>query len=284
LIQVRDPFQAFIQLLHLFHPISLPSSGIHPTACIAQGVTLGKEVSIGPYVVIEAGSSLGDNCVIKSHVSIGQNVVIGKASVLHPHVTIYDNCVIGANVTIHASTVVGSDGFGYFYAKGQHQKIPHVGNVVIHDEVEIGANTAIDRATLGATIIGEGTKIDNLVQIAHSVKIGKHNLLCAFVGIAGSSTSGDKVTFAADVGVGDHAVIEEGVTLAARAGVASKKRLLKGNVYFGNPARPIAKGLEQELSISCIPAVRKNQQALRQQVTQLEKRLEKLENTSQGQT
>jgi len=178
-IQVADPFKTFMHLLQHFYPLIQPEPGVHPTAVIAPDVTLGQNVSIGAYVVIEAGSRIGDNSVIKSHVHIGHHVKIGNNTCIHAHVTIYDYSHIGNHVAIHASSVIGSDGFGYTPENGQHVKIPHVGRVVIEDHVEIGASTIIDRATIGETLIGEGTKVDNLVQIAHSVKLGKHNILCA---------------------------------------------------------------------------------------------------------
>lgn len=276
-IQVKHPLQSFIQLLHFFYPPHMPKPGVHPTAVIAEDVVLGKNASIGPYVVIEDGSSIGDNCIIKSHVHIGTHVSIGSDSVLHPQVTVYAKSIIGARVIIHASSVIGSDGFGYSFINGQHLKIPHVGCVIIEDDVEIGANTVIDRATLGATQIGKGSKIDNLVQIAHSVKLGQHNILCAFTGIAGSSVSGDHVIFAANVGVSDHVTIDEGVILAARAGVPPKKHLLKGNIYLGNPARPKEKALTQELAMTRIPIMRKNMRNLSEKVNQLQRRIDELE-------
>lgn len=281
-IQVANPFIAFIKLLSHFYPARKPENGIHPTAVIAEQVTIGKNVSVGPHVVIESGSSIGDNCIIKSHVHIGHDVLIGTHTTIHPHVTIYDNCKIGSQVCIHASTVIGSDGFGYTLENGQHLKVPHVGHVVIEDNVEIGANTVIDRATLGATVIGEGTKIDNLVQIAHSVKLGKHNILCAFTGIAGSTTSGNHVIFAADVGVSDHVRIDDGVILGARAGVPSRKHLKQGNIYLGNPARPKDKAIEQELATTRIPLMRKNLKSLNEKVTQLAERLEVIDSGAQS--
>lgn len=276
-IQVSHPFKAFIRLLQHFYPPHPPTRTIHPTAVIAEDVVLGQHIAVGPYVVIESGSRIGDHCVIKSHVHIGHDVVIGNHTTLHPHVTVYDHCQIGSHVSIHASTVVGSDGFGYAFDDGQHLKVPHVGHVIISDEVEIGANTVIDRATLGATTIGKGTKIDNLVQIAHSVKLGAHNILCAFTGIAGSTTSGNHVIFAANVGVSDHVKIDDGVVLGARAGVPPKKHLLQGNVYLGNPARPKEKAIEHEFSTNRIPAMRKNLKVLSEKVAQLSERLEQLE-------
>lgn len=269
LIQVEKPFQAFITLLKHYYPSPAPIPGIHPTAIIAPDVKLGKKVSIGAYVVIEAGSSIGDHSVIKNHVHIGHHVKIDTQTTLHPHVTIYDYSKIGSRVTIHASTVVGSDGFGYTLENGQHQKIPHVGRVVIEDDVEIGASTIIDRATIGDTVIGKGTKIDNLVQIAHSVKLGQHNILCGLSGIAGSTHTGNYVVFAAGVGVSDHVRIDDEVILGARAGVPPKKHLKKGLIYLGAPARPREKAIEHEMSTTRIPLMRKQLKRLSEQVAEL---------------
>lgn len=274
IVQVAHPFKAFIKLLNHYFPQPKPTPGIHPTAVIADDVVVGQNVSIGAYVVVESGSVLHDHCILKSHVHIGRQVTIGQHTMIHPHVTVYDHSQIGQYVCIHASSVIGSDGFGYLFEGGQHMKVPHIGRVIIEDHVEIGANTVIDRATLGATLIGEGTKIDNLVQIAHSVKLGRHNILCAFTGIAGSSTSGNHVIFAANVGVSDHVQIEDGVILGARAGVPSKKVLKQGNIYLGNPARPKDKAIEQELATTRIPLMRKNLKALSEKVNTLWERFE----------
>lgn len=276
MIRVSEPFVAFITLLNYFYPARKINPGIHPTAVIAEDVVLGKDVSIGPYVVIDSGSKIGDGCVIKSHVHIGHDVNVGSNSILHPHVTIYDQCQLGERVIIHASTVIGSDGFGYSFRDGEHLKVPHVGSVLIGNDVEIGANSVVDRATLGATVIGDGTKVDNLVQIAHSVKLGKHNILCAFTGIAGSTTSGDHVIFAANVGVSDHVRIDDGVILGARTGVPPRKHLKQGNVYLGNPARLKDKAIALELSASRIPMMRKTMLELSKKVGQLTERLEQL--------
>lgn len=273
LIQVVNPLKAFIILLKHFYPDTVMKAQISPSAIIADDVIIGKNVFIGPLVVIGEGAKVGDNCVIKSQVHIGNNVEIANDSVLHPHVVIYDNCKIGANVIIHAASVIGSDGFGYTFTAGEHLKIPHVGNVVIEDNVEIGANTVVDRATLGATTIGKGTKIDNFVQIAHSVKLGTNNIVCAFTGIAGSTVSGNNVIFAANVGVSDHVRIDDDVILGARAGVPSRKHLKSGNIYLGNPARPKEKAIAHELSTSRIPIMRKTLRSLSERVKKLEKDL-----------
>lgn len=269
IIQVAHPFKSFIQLLTHFYPPHQPKTGIHHSAVIAEDVVLGEGVSIGPFVCIESGSIIGAHCIIKSHVHIGHHVKLGEQTILYPNVTIYDNTIIGERVMIHAGTVVGSDGFGYTFEQGRHIKVPHFGQVIIENDVEIGANSVIDRATIGGTIIGEGTKIDNLVQVAHSVKLGKHNILCAFTGIAGSSTSGNHVVFAANVGVSDHVTIEDNVVLGARTGVPPKKHLKQGNIYLGNPARPKDKAIEQELAPTRIPFMRKNIQALTERLNKL---------------
>lgn len=276
-IQVAHPLKAFIQLIECFHPAHKPESLIHPTAVVGKNVSLGQNIYLGPYTVIGDNTVIGDHTILKGHVHIGRNVRIGANTILHPHVTVYDNCCLGNDVIIHASSVIGSDGFGYTFVDGEHLKIPHAGYVQIDDNVEIGANTVIDRATLGATHIGAGTKIDNLVQVAHSVRLGKNNILCAFTGIAGSTTSGDNVIFAANVGVSDHVRIDDGVILAARAGVPPNKHLKQGNIYLGNPARPKDKAIEQELSVTRIPFMRKKMMALGEKMTAIENRLAQYE-------
>lgn len=276
-VQVTNPFLSFIKLLSHFHPAPAQQLGVHPSAIISDDVCLGKNIAIGPNVVILSGTEIGDGSIIKSNVHIGHNVKIGANSVIYPSVTIYDHSQIGAKVNIHAGAVIGADGFGYTFNNGEHIKVPHVGHVIIEDNVEIGANTVIDRATIGTTVIGEGSKIDNLVQIAHSVKLGKRNIVCAFTGIAGSSKSGDNVIFAANVGVSDHVTIDDGVILGARAGVPPNKHLKQGNIYLGSPARPKHKAIEQELAATRIPFMRKNMQALSEKVTQLTEQINQLE-------
>ncbi|MCC5792770.1 MAG: UDP-3-O-(3-hydroxymyristoyl)glucosamine N-acyltransferase [Legionellaceae bacterium] len=261
-----QPLVAFMQLIRYFYPPRKAPAGIHPTAVIGENVSLGQGVSVGPYVSIGAGSVIGEGSVLKAHVSIGEAVRIGRHCVLHPQVVVYDDCELGNGVCIHASSVIGSDGFGYVQMDGVQCKMPHAGKVIIGDEVEIGACTTIDRATLGATRIGEGSKIDNQVQIAHSVQLGKHNILCAFTGIAGSTTSGDYVVFAANCGVSDHVKIDDHVILGARSGVPPKKHLRANQVYLGSPARPKAKALETELSLTRLPGMRKRIQKLEESV------------------
>ncbi len=276
IIIFNNPMMAFVELMAVFYPMPEPSKTIHPTAYIADDVELGDGVSIGAYAVIESGTKIGKNTIIHPHVVIGQNCEIANDCEIYSHVTIYPKTVLHTNVIIHAGSVVGSDGFGYKMFNGAHHKIPHVGHVVIGANVEIGANTVIDRATLGTTRIGKGTKIDNLVQIAHSVKLGEHNIVCAFTGIAGSSRSGNHVVFAANVGVSDHVKIDDEVVLGARTGVPPKKHLKKGHTYLGNPARPKEKALEQEFSTTRIPFMRKHIQTLQDKVGKIEEQIQKL--------
>lgn len=271
-----NPLMAFVELMALFYPSPEPKPGIHPSAVVGENVQIGEGVSIGPQVVIEDHCVIAQNVVIHPQVVIRQGCQIGKSCELHSQVCLYPNTILKDRVIIHAGSIIGSDGFGYKMFDGVHHKIPHVGQVIIENDVEIGANTVVDRATLGTTKIGKGSKIDNLVQIAHNVKLGEHNIVCAFTGIAGSSSSGKNVVFAANVGVSDHVKIEDEVILGARTGVPSKKVLKKGLSYLGNPARPKEKAIEQEFSTTRIPFMRKHIQNLQDKVSILESQLEKL--------
>ena len=271
-----SPLLAFAELIEVFYPEQKKPAQIHPTACLGKQVSIGQNVYIGPYAIIEDHSHIGDNSVIHAHVVIQEHSVIGKNCEIHPHVTLYPRTQIKDKVIIHAGTVIGSDGFGYRFINGVHHKVPHVGQVIVEENVEIGANTVIDKATLGSTKIGKGTKIDNLVQIAHSVKIGEHNIICAFTGIAGSTTSGNHVIFAANVGVSDHVKIDDEVVLGARAGVPPRKHLKKGLSYIGNPARPKDKALEQEFSTTRIPYMRKHIQTMKEKIQELEEKIAQL--------
>ncbi len=270
LIVHEYPLMAFAQLIPVFYPDIEVVREIHPSAHIGKRVVLGNNIAIGPFAIIEDDCEIGEGSVIHGHVSIRAQSKLGKNCVVHPHVTIYPHTIIEDQVIIHAGAVIGSDGFGYRFIDGIHHKLPHAGQVHIEANVEIGANTVVDRATLGTTRIGRGTKIDNLVQIAHSVKIGENNIICAFTGIAGSTTSGKNVVFAANVGVSDHVKIDDQVILGARTGVPSKKHLKQGLTYLGNPARPKDKAIEQEFSTTRIPYMRKHIKTLQDRVQALE--------------
>lgn len=271
LIQVESPMLAFMLLLKHFFLSKVHTPGIHSTALVAEDAQIDPTAHIGPYVVIGSKTRIGANTVILANCSVGENVTMGESSCLHPNVVVYDNTIIGHRTVIHAGSVIGSDGFGYRFNEGVHQKIPHVGKVVIEDDVEIGANTVVDRASIGITRVGKGTKIDNLVQIAHSVKVGQHNLICSMTGIAGSTKTGNYVTLAANVGVSDHVTIEDNVILGARTGVPPKKILRKDTIWLGAPARPQQKTIDQLVAQQQLPDLIIKVRELQKRVTQLEK-------------
>lgn len=233
-----ESFQRLIEILQISPTRPSGFTGIHPTAVIHPSVVLGRNLTIGPHVVIDQQTQIGDHTRIGASSFIGTEVQIGQHCLIHPNVTIIDGSQIGNRVILQPGVVVGSPGFGYqINAQGEHIRLPHIGNVVIEDDVEVGANTAIDQAKYGSTRIGKGTKIDNLVQIAHNVQIGKNNIIIGQTGIAGSSSTGKWVVLAGQVGVSDHVTIGDQVTIAARSGVS--KSLPKPGVYSGVPAIPI---------------------------------------------
>lgn len=241
-IRVENPSLAFARLLENFAPAPVRfAPGVHPTAVVSPRAVLGENVSIQPYVVIESGVKLGANTVIGAHGYIGNDAVIGPDCFLAPRVTVGARCLVGARVIIHSGAVLGSDGFGFEFSGGRHVKIPQTGIVQVDDDVEIGANTTIDRARFGRTWIGEGTKIDNLVQIAHNVVVGKHCLIVAQTGISGSTRLGNYVTLAGQVGVVGHIEIGDKVIVGAQGGVT--KSLASAGPYWGVPAEPMKEAL-----------------------------------------
>jgi UDP-3-O-[3-hydroxymyristoyl] glucosamine N-acyltransferase len=239
-IAVRNPKLAFIQAARALHPRLTPSPGIHSSAIVSADASLGEGVSIGPNVVIESGVRIGRETTLSAGVFVGEGSKIGACCRLHPQVTIYPGMRVGNRVILHSGAVIGGDGFGYVLAEGRHQKFPQVGGVVIEDDVEIGCNTTVDRGSLGTTVIGEDTKIDNLVQIAHNVCIGKHCVIAAQTGISGSATIGDYVVIAGQVGIADHVRVESHAVLGAQAGIPTGKIIRRGMVVWGTPARPLA--------------------------------------------
>ncbi len=264
-IWVDDPAASFAVLLPEFTPPEAPRpSGIHPTAVIAPDAEIAPDAAVGAHAVIEAGAKVGARSIIGAGCYIGHWAAVGGDCVLFPHVTLRERCTLANRVTIHPGVVVGADGFGYEFREGRHQKIPQTGIVQIEDDVEIGANTTIDRARFGRTWIRKGTKIDNLVQIGHNVTIGEHCILCAQVGISGSTRIGNYVTLAGKVGVGGHIEIGDGAILAAMTGVA--KNVAPGAVLFGAPPRPIKESKRIYAFINKLP--------------KLFERVEKLEETA----
>lgn len=233
---VDTPYFSFMRLVSYWLSLEhkMQNWSIHPTAIVDPSARFEGEVSIGAYCVIGANVSLGKGVIISESCSVQANTSIGAESVLHPRVCIYPDSVIGKKCILHSGVVIGADGFGYLLLDGIQQKIPQVGNVVIRDDVEIGANSTIDRATLGSTEIGKGTKIDNLVQIGHNCVVGEHSILCAQVGLAGSTIVGDYVYLAGQVGAAGHISIGSKAMVGAQSGIAAS--IPEGGKYFGTPA------------------------------------------------
>jgi len=272
LILVPNPDFAFAKLVGAYGPKPLhPATGIHPTAVIGERVTIGKDARVGAYAVIGDGVVLGDHVVIYPHVVIGGEVTIGNDCVLYANVVIRERCRIGQRVTLQPGAVIGSDGFGYALVDGKHQKIPQVGIVVIEEDVEIGANTAIDRARFGKTRIGAGTKIDNLVQIAHNVEIGNHCLIVAQVGIAGSTHLGHYVTLAGQVGLAGHLTVGDQAMIGGQAGV-SKSVPAKAKMR-GSPAQDFHQALAQEVAVRRLAGTQAQVKQLEARLAELERRL-----------
>ncbi len=273
MIRTENPDAAFSVVASLFYePVSAPVPGMHPTAVVADDVELEEGVSIGPHCVIEAGAVIGKNTVISAQVYVGHQVRIGAESFLYPQVSVRESCVIGDRVIIHNGTVIGSDGFGYSVDdKGVRTKIQQIGIVQIADDVEIGANVTIDRARFGKTFIGRGTKIDNLVQIAHNVTIGQNCVVIAQVALAGSCTLGDRVIIAGHSGVAGHVKVGNDVVIAGKTGVT--KDVADGQYVMGMPAMPAAKYKRMFAAPMLIPRLKKRIAALEQKLNDLSEQI-----------
>lgn len=268
-LKVSNPYLAFAKLLEYFYIKPKRPVGISEDAIVSDKAKVGTDVSIFPFAYVADGASIGDGVVVHPYVFIGENSAIGENCIIYPHATIRENVTIGKRVIIHSGAVIGSDGFGYVFDGGRHHKIPQVGGVIIEDDVEIGANVSIDRATMGNTIIGGGTKIDNLVQIGHNVKIGGNSILCGQVGVAGSSEIGDYVTLGGQVGIADHIKIDSGVMIGAQSGILGG--LSKG-IYSGTPAIPHRDWLKAQAVFARLPELHKKLRELEEKIKDFERR------------
>ena len=265
LIRVENPAFSFIDVIHLFYPKKPPHEEIHKSAVISDNAKIGKNVQIAPHVVIENNVHIGDCVQIGAGAFIGAETSIEKGTVIQPNVNIYHGISIGSNCIIDAGAVIGSDGFGLVSDKNSHHKIPHIGGVIIKDNVWIGPNCCIDRGTFSDTIIGEGTKLDNLIHIAHNVKIGKHCIIAGQGGIAGSSILEDNVTLAGQVGIIGHLTIGRGSTIAAKSAVFQS--LDPNSFVSGMPARPHKNRLRQDVIINQLPDILNRLRRLEQEIS-----------------
>ncbi len=273
LVRVENAYKAFASLLDLYVANKPKKSGISSLAFIHPTATVGADVYVGEYAVVGEGAVIGDRAEVWPQVYVGDRVKVGAGSKLYPGVKVYEDCVIGDRVIVQGGTVIGGDGFGFAPTEdGSFQKIPQIGNVVIEDDVEIGSNSAIDRATMGSTRIRKGAKLDNLIQIAHNVVVGENTVMAAQVGIAGSTKVGSNVMMGGQVGVVGHITIADGVKIGSQSGIPNN--ILKpGITVFGSPAYPGLEGHRIQASVKQLPELRKQVSELARQVKALEERL-----------
>ncbi|MFN0056767.1 MAG: UDP-3-O-(3-hydroxymyristoyl)glucosamine N-acyltransferase [Planctomycetales bacterium] len=274
LVLVDDPLDAFLTILKQFRPPApRPQVGVSPQATIDPTARIGADCNIYPGAFVDAGAVIGDRCDLYPGVFVGRQCRIGDDCIFHPHVVLYSDVVVGNRVVVHASAVLGADGFGYRFREGRFEKIPQLGWVEVQDDCEIGAGTTIDRGMIGPTLIGAGTKLDNLVMIGHNCEIGRHNAFASQVGLAGSVTTGDYVRCGGQAGVADHVHLGRGCTLGAKAG--AHKDVPDGETHVGAPARPELEQLRILMSAVKVPEMRKQLRELEARMEALTQRLDK---------
>ena len=271
-IHAAEPRTAFAQAVRRLHPAPPSEPGIHPSAQVAETAVIGTDVAIGPHASIGQDTRIGARCRVGAGCAIGNRVTIGEDSVLYANVTLYDDVDIGARAILHSGSVIGADGFGFVLAGDHYEKFPQIGRVSIGDDVEIGANSCVDRAALGVTWIGNGTKLDNMVHVAHNCRIGRHVVVAAQTGFSGGVVVGDYAIIGGQVGIGDKARIESHAVLGSGCGVLTSKIVHAGEVVWGTPARPLREHLEQLACLSRLPEVRKELDDLRRRLAELEAR------------
>ena len=252
-IVVANPKASFVRAAEWIVPRTSPVPGVHPTAILGNNVQLDDAVHIGAYTVIGDDVTVGTRSAIYPGCYIGRNCRIGSECTIHANVVLYDGVEIGDRVTLHAGVIIGSDGFGYVRDGDEYIKFPQLGRLTIQDDVEIGANSTVDRGSLGTTIIEQGTKLDNLVHVAHNVRIGSRTVIAAQTGVSGSCDIGDDAVIAGQVGVADHVRIDSGAIVGAQCGIPSRKRIRAGKVFWGTPARPLEQIKVQQAYIARLP-------------------------------
>ena len=274
LIRVENAYAALALLLNMVEQTKAKKSGVDSTAFIAPTATIGEQAYIGHFAYIGEGVKIGKGCRIYPNVYIGDRVTIGDNCILYPHTTIYEQCVVGNNCILHAGCVIGADGFGFAPEGESYKKIPQLGNVIIEDDVEIGANTTIDRAVMDSTIIRKGVKLDNLIQIAHNVEVGEHTVMAAQVGIAGSSKVGRHCMFGGQVGVAGHINVAPRTHAGAQSGIVSQKK--PGATVMGSPAMDFRQWQKSSVYVKRLPDMAEEMKRMQQQIDALNARIEEL--------
>jgi UDP-3-O-[3-hydroxymyristoyl] glucosamine N-acyltransferase len=270
-IRASAPRTAFARAVSRLIPPDQHRPGIHLTASISPLAELGEGVEIGPHVSVGEGSRIEAHCRIGAGCAIGRRVQIGQESILYPHVTIYDDVDIGHHVILHSGCVIGADGFGFVLDAGRYHKFPQIGRVELGDYVEIGANSCVDRAALGTTRIGEGSKLDNMVHVGHNCRIGRHVVVAAQTGFSGGVMVDDYAVIGGQVGIGDKARIESHAVLGSGCGILTSKIVRAGQVMWGTPARPLKQHLEQLANLARLPAMRDDLADLKRRLAEIEK-------------
>lgn len=270
-IRAAVPRTVFARVVAKFHPVPAPEPGIHSSVVIEPDVEMGKDVTIGPHSRIGRRSRIGSHASVGAGCVIGRDVEIGAGTVLYANVTVYNGVRLGREVILHSGCVIGADGFGYVFEGGRYQKFPQVGAVQIDDFVEIGANSCVDRATLGVTLIGEGTKLDNMVHVGHNCRIGRHVVVAAQTGFSGGVVVEDYAVIGGQVGIGDKARIESRAVLGSGCGILTSKIVRSGQVVWGTPARPLKQHLEQLANLARLPELRKEVGDLKRRLAVLDK-------------
>lgn len=273
LIKVDNAYESLAKLMMLYEASLPKKQGIDPLASVATNAKIGNNVYIGAFACIEEGAEIGDNTYIHPHVTVGGNAKVGANTILYPNVTIYHDCRVGNNCILHAGSVIGADGFGFAPTENGYEKIPQIGIAILEDDVEIGANTCVDRATMGATIIRKGVKLDNLIQIAHNVEVGSHTVMASQVGIAGSTKIGERCTFAGQVGVAGHITIGDHVTVGAQSGIPGN--IKSGTTLMGYPAIDPKQFARSAVIYKKLPDMYTELGCLKREIEELKKQLNK---------
>lgn len=273
LIKVDNAYESLAKLMMLYEASLPKKQGIDPLASVATNAKIGNNVYIGAFACIEEGAEIGDNTYIHPHVTVGCNAKVGANTILYPNVTIYHDCRVGNNCILHAGSVIGADGFGFAPTENGYEKIPQIGIAILEDDVEIGANTCVDRATMGATIIRKGVKLDNLIQIAHNVEVGSHTVMASQVGIAGSTKIGERCTFAGQVGVAGHITIGDHVTVGAQSGIPGNTK--SRTTLMGYPAIDPKQFARSAVIYKKLPDMYTELGCLKREIEELKKQLNK---------